>query len=185
MLSLDEIAVAHGKTGGILRFEGATIEESIAALKNLKIQHEVIQSAKSWENLANVLKDRQGVVMLRIIGSKGVGAHRIILEVAKDGLRIIDRTGIYESTGFTGFARTLEDLSSRYALNGGKWILDPGRPAVLVKAVAVRIVKGLPTLMGYANALLPRLQGHYTTKHLDTHFQNFAAQRATKSPHKH
>jgi hypothetical protein len=151
MLSLNDIALAHGRTGGILSFEGATMEESISALKTLKVQHEVIPQARNWENLINLLKERQGVVMARVIGTKGVGTHRIVLEAAKDGVRIIDRSGIYG---------TLEDLSSRYALNGGKWLIDASKPAVFVKAVTVRIIKGAPTLMGYVNALLPRLQGH-------------------------
>ena len=154
-----------------MSFEGATIEESISALKTLKVQHEVVAQARSWENLINLLKERQGVVMARVIGTKGVGAHRIVVEAAKDGVRIIDRSGIYG---------TLEDLSSRYALNGGKWVIDATRPAVFVKAVTVRVIKGAPTLMGYVNALFPNLQGHYTTQNLDAQMQKFKAQSAGK-----
>ena len=178
VLSLDEIAIAHGRTGGIMSAECVTMEESISALKALKIQHEVISEAKSWENLGDLLSKRGGVVMVRIIGNKGAGAHRIVLEAMKDGTRIIDRSRIISNSGFTGFARALEDLSSRYPgpLNGGKWVLDRSWKAVLVKGATVRIIKGAPTLMAYVNALFPSLQGHYTTKHLDTHLQKFAAQ---------
>ncbi len=115
--------------------------------------------------------------MARIIGSKGAGAHRVVIEATKQGLRIIDRTGIYENAGFAGFVRSLEELSARYSLNGGKCILDPSNKAVLVKSVAVRISLGVPTLMGYIEALLPRLQGDFTTKHLDVHLHAFTAQK--------
>lgn len=173
MLSLDEIAIAHGRAGGILSAESVTMEESVSALKALKVEHEVIPQAQSWENVVNLLKQRKGVMMVRVVGTKGVGAHRIVLEAAEDGVRIIDRSGIY---------RTLEELSERYALNGGKWMVDPSKMAVLVKAVTVRIVKGLPTLMAYTNALLPRLRGNLKVSDLDAAFQKFKGQNAAKGP---
>jgi hypothetical protein len=173
LLSLDEIAAAHGWSGGILSAEGATMEESISALKALKVDHAVISRAGSWENVVSLLKQRRGVMMIRVVGTKSVGAHRVVVEAAEDGVRIIDRSGIYNS---------LEELSAHYALNGGKWVVDPEKMAVLVKAVTVRIINGLPTLMAYVNALLPHLRGDMSVSQLDAAFQQFKAQNAAGPP---
>ena len=169
LLSLDEIATAHGRAGGILSAEGVTMDESISALRALKVEHEVIPRAESWENVVSLVKQRKGIMMIRVVASRGGSAHRIVVEAAQDGVRIIDRTGI---------CRTLEELSKRYALRGGQWIVDPDWKAVLVKAATVRILNGLPTLMGYANALLPHLRGDMTVRDLDAEFQKFKVQRA-------
>jgi hypothetical protein len=178
LMCLDDIAQAHGFTGikAAAWLEGASMEESVSALKFLKVEHEIIPQAGSWENVVKLAQQRKGVLMLRVVDSADTSAnpagHRIVLEAGKTGVRIIDRTGLY---------RTLEDLSTRYALKG-KWVVDGKQFAVLVKNVCVRIVNGLPTFMGYANALVPKLRGNTRVEELDKKFQAFKAQQGIKSP---
>jgi len=168
MMSLDEIAVAHGRPG-IMAAESLNMDQSISALRALGIPHEVIPSAGSWENIVKLAEQRRGVVMIRVVNSAGGGAHRIVVEAAEGGVQIIDRTGIY---------KCLDGLSKRYetVLNKGKWVVDGAKKAVLVKSVTVRVVKGIPTLMAYVDGLIPKLHGDMTVQELDTKFQQFKAQ---------
>jgi hypothetical protein len=179
LMSLDDVAMAHGRAGIMAAewtVEGASMEESVSALKVLKVEHEIVPKAGSWENVVKLAQQRKGVMMLRVIDSADSSAnpvgHRIVLEATKTGVRISDRTGFY---------KTLEELSKEYDLQG-KWVVDGESTAVLVKNVCVRILNGVPTLMGYANALVPKLRGNASVEDLDAKFQAFKAQHGIRSP---
>jgi nucleoid-associated protein YgaU len=164
LLSLDDVARAHGKPG-IAAFEGAAIDESIGALKALKVPHEVFRKAESWSNVERLARNNKGVVMVRLMRKDVVGGHRILIESTGDGIQIIDRTGIHSS---------LESVLSRYS---GQWVLDPNAKAVLVKNGTVRTVNLQPALMAEVGALIPRLTGT-SLEALDQQFQQFKAQQS-------
>ena len=167
LLSLDDIARAHGLPG-ISSVSNLNMTQSINALRRLGLNFRKIENAASFENLASIARQGDGVVMFRIMSNKGGVGHRILLERVRGGVRIVDRTGFYNS---------LEELSNRYGgvLKGGKFVVDPGAPAVFVRQVTAKLLNGIPTLMVYANAVVG-LSRNKTITELDAEFQNFKAQ---------
>jgi len=165
LLSLDEIAQAHGLPG-ISSVQGLSMTQSIAALRKLGTAFEEIPAAGSLENLSNTAKRGGGVVMLRVVDRITGEGHRVLLEKAGIGVRIVDRTGFYQS---------LRDLSARYGRN---FDVDPAAPAVFVKNATSKFVNGLPTLMTYANGLTVKLADNKTLPELDAKFREFKSQKA-------
>jgi hypothetical protein len=145
-LSLEEIAAAHGVSLNRIAQEGANMASSIAALRKLGVSFDVLR-AVSWSNVVARLMQSEGVMMIRIIGSKGGAEHRIILQKMGGVVKILDRYGEFAD---------LDALSCRYAsaLKGGKFIIDPAADAVFVKRIFSMLVNGLPTLMIEANAVV-------------------------------
>jgi hypothetical protein len=167
-LSLEEIAAAHGVSLSWIAGKGASMASSIAALRRLGVSFEVLK-AVSWQNVVARLMQSEGVMMIRIIGSKGGAEHRIILQKVGGIVKILDRYGEFAD---------LEALSVRYAsvLKGGKFIIDPAADAVFVKRIFSMLVNGVPTLMIAANALIHLSQGT-TVPDLDQKFEDFKRQR--------
>lgn len=167
-LSLEEVAAAHGVSLAWIAEKGASMASSIGALRKLGVAFDVLK-ALSWENVVARLMQSEGVMMVRIIGSKGGAEHRIILQRVGGVVKILDRYGEFAD---------LEALSVRYAsvLKGGKFIIDPAADAVLVKRVLSMLVNGVPTLMIEANAVVHLSQGT-TVPDLDKKFDEFKAQR--------
>jgi hypothetical protein len=167
-LSLEEIAAAHGVSLDLIRAEGASMAESIAALRKLGVSFDILK-AGSWQNVVARLSQGKGVMMLRIIGSEGGANHRIIIQKMGGVVKILDRYGEFAD---------LEALSIHYAsvLKGGKFIVDPAADAVFLKNVLSMLVKGIPTLMIEANAIAHLAQGT-TVQELDRKFEEFKSGR--------
>jgi hypothetical protein len=169
-ISLSEIAKAHGLSMECLSEAGVSMAQSIAALRRLGIAFTELGSAKDWASLVARFAESDGVVMVRVIGSKGKGFHRVILEKVGGVVRIVDRYGIF---------RDLKHLSQRYPKTlgeGGEWLIDAKAPAVLIKRVVVNWVKGQPLLMIEATAIVHLAEGT-SLPELDAKFDAFKAQR--------
>ena len=164
LLSLDEIAQAHGLPG-ISSVDGLKMTESIAALRRLGTAFEEIPAAGSLERLSTTAKRGGGVVMFRVVDTVTKKGHRILLEKTWAGVRIVDRTGFFQS---------LEDLSARYGCN---FVVDSAAPAVFLKNAMSKLLNGLPTLMIYANGLTVKLTGNKTLPELDAKFREFKSQK--------
>jgi hypothetical protein len=165
LLSLDEIAQAHG-VPGISSVQGLTMTQSIAALRRLGTAFEEIPGAGSLENLSNTARRGGGVVMFRVVDKVTGEGHRILLEKAGAGVQIVDRTGFYQS---------LRDLSAHYGRN---FAVDPAAPAVFLKNAMSKLVNGLPTLMTYANGLTVKLAANKTLPELDAKSREFKSQKS-------
>jgi nucleoid-associated protein YgaU len=168
LLSLDEIAQAHGLPD-ITSVHGLDMKQSITALRRLGTAFEEIPAAGSLKNLSNTAERGGGVVMFRVVDSKTGEGHRILLEKAGAVVRIVDRTGFYQS---------LEELSGRY---GRIFVVDPAAPAVFLKNAMSKLLNGLPTLMIYANGLTVRLTGNKTLPELDAKFREFKSQKGASA----
>jgi LysM repeat protein len=141
---------------------------SISALRKLGVTFQVLK-ALSFENLCARMTGKDGVMMIRLVGSKGGAAHRVILERVGGVVKILDRYGEFAN---------LELLSKHYSsvLNGGKFIVDAAADAVYIPQVTALLVKGVPTLMVAANALV-RLADDTSVAALDDKFERFKNQR--------
>jgi hypothetical protein len=173
LVSLDEIAQASGLKG-ISSVSSMTMTESVNALRKLGAKFDTIAQVSKFDDLANAARQGDGVVMFRLMGSKGGGAHRVLLEKFGTGVRIVDRTGFYNN---------LAELSRRYSgvLGGGTFVVNPSGGAIFIRQVTARLLNGIPTLMMYANAIV-ELSENLTVPELDAKFQTFKAQQAKTSP---
>jgi hypothetical protein len=167
-LSLEEIAAAHGVSLAEIAKSGVNMASSISALRKLGVTFQVLK-ALSFENLCARMIGKEGVMMIRLVGSNGGAAHRVILERVGGVVKILDRCGEFAS---------LELLSARYAsvLKGGKFIVDAAADAVHIPQVTALFVNGVPTLMVAANAIV-RLADDTSVAALDDKFERFKKER--------
>jgi LysM repeat protein len=93
-----------------------------------------------------------------------------LLERAGNRVRIVDRTGFFNS---------LAELSQRY---GTTFTVDGAGIAVVVKNVTARILNGVATLMLYTNGIVVKLDGNMTTTALDAKFNAFQQSRKSTPP---
>jgi hypothetical protein len=175
LLSLDEIAKAHGFKDlfSLDKAGGAAMEETIAALEKLGARFKTIDRAESMAKLAGEASKDEGVVMFRLTTREfdpkvgrivdGEG-HRVFFEKIGGKVRIVDRTGFYDS---------LRDLSQRY---GVVFAVDSSAKAIFISKVSVKFLQGIPTLMYAANAII-KLAGNTTVPELNKKFQAFKAAR--------
>jgi len=173
LLSLEEIARAHGVSGLKDIVSGLNITQTLAALRKLGVAFRELGAAGTWEGLITRFAENEGVVMIRIVGDKATSVgHYIILEKVGGVVRILDRYGEFAN---------LEALSARYSsvLGGGKFVLDPKAIAILVKQVSAKLLNGIPSLMIEANAIVKLAEGK-TVQELDAKFEDFKAQKSGK-----
>ncbi|HMD76722.1 MAG TPA: LysM peptidoglycan-binding domain-containing protein [Terracidiphilus sp.] len=168
LLSLQEIGEASGLSFAQIWNRGLTDPQMLATLRRLGVRFETIARAQNWENLVNIAKRSDGVVSLPL--SSGIGGHMALLERAGNRVRIVDRTGFFNS---------LAELSQRY---GTTFTVDGAGTAVVVKNVTARILNGVATLMLYTNGIVVKLDGNMTTTALDAKFNAFQQSRKSTPP---
>jgi hypothetical protein len=163
LLSLQEIGEASGLPFRQIWQSGLTDPQMLAALRRLGAKFETIPRAQSLNNLVNIARRSDGVVSLPL--SSPIGGHMALLERVGKKVRIVDRTGFYES---------LADLSRRY---GTTFTVDSAGMAVVLKNVTARILSGVATLMVESNAIVVKLDGEMTVPQLDAKFKAFQQSR--------
>jgi hypothetical protein len=176
LVSLDEIAAAHGKTLRVIEEYGTTNEETFRALEQLGVRFRDLGQTGSISNLMQAARQGDGVVMMRLVNSAAPQelGHIVLLENTEAGIQIIDRTGFYKS---------LSDLSRRYAgvLDGGKFVVDTGFDAKLILNVTAKYLEGFPMLMAIANTAVG-LTRNKSVAELDAEFQRFKARQGETNP---
>jgi hypothetical protein len=163
LLSLQEIGEASGLPLRQIWQRGLSDPQMLAVLRRLGAKFEVVGNARSLENLISVARKADGVLSLPLSGASG--GHMALLERVGNTVRIVDRTGFYNS---------LAELSRRY---GTTFTVDSAGIAVLVKNVTARILNGVATLMVYSNGIVAKLDGNMTLSQLDAKFKAFQQSR--------
>ena len=120
-LSLEEIAAAHGCSLAAIAESGASMASSILALRKLGVAFQVLK-ALSFENLCARMLGKEGVMMVRLVGSKGGAPHRVILERVGGVVKILDRYGEYANLELRPHVRQCSQ--------GGEFIVDAAADAV-------------------------------------------------------
>jgi hypothetical protein len=141
----------------------------LRVLRKLGVKYAVKPWAGSLQELTDLAKNGDGVVTLPLKAATGPG-HMALLERAGREVRIVDRSGIYKD---------LSDLSKRY---GTTFTVDTRAPAALIRNVTARLIKGVGTLMVYADGIVVKLEDHTKLPQLDAQFQAFRKSRGAKSP---
>jgi len=187
VVTLDDIARAAGRE--LSSFDGAAgrgmtpaeVKQTLVALK-AKFTELPARAASSWSDLVMFAEGTEGVLLVSLrrtanrAGQISDGFHRVIVARTREGVAIIDRSGVFKS---------LEDLSRRYGSTGpaefftinqnnaiivvADWVMDPaliGRLNMLGPLGA--IVTRAAMLVGF-NPSVPRAQ-------IDAAFQAFVAQ---------
>lgn len=163
LLSLREIGEASGIPFSRILEEGLTDPQMLAALRRIGAKFETIPVAQSWGNLVNIAKRTDGVVSLPLRST--LGGHTALLERVGNGVRIIDRSGIYDS---------LAALSRRY---GTVFSVDAAGISAILRNVTGRILSGVATLMMYSDGVVVKLDGKMTVPQLDAKFKEFKQSR--------
>jgi LysM repeat protein len=163
LLSLQEIGEASGLPFRQIWQSGLSDPRMLAALRRLGTKFETIPRTQSLENLISIAKKTDGVVSLPL--SSAAGGHMALLERVGNRVRIVDRSGFYNS---------LAELSQRY---GTTFTVDSAGIAVILKNVTARILSGVATLMVYSNGFVVKLDGNMTVPELDAKFKAFQQSR--------
>jgi hypothetical protein len=163
LLSLREIGEASGVPFSRILEEGLTNPQIMAALRRIGAKFETIPAAQSWENLVNIAKRTDGVVSLPLTSARG--GHMALLERSANGVRIIDRSGIYDN---------LADLSRSY---GTVFSVAAAKTSAILRNVTGRVLNGVATLMMYSDGLVVKLDGKMTVPQLDAKFKEFKQSR--------
>jgi hypothetical protein len=167
LLSLQEIGEASGLPFRQIWQSGLSDPQMLAALRRLGARFETVGSARNLENLVNIARRTDGVVSLPL--SSATGGHMALLERVGSNVRIVDRTGFYNS---------MADLSRRY---GTTFAIDATGIAVVLRNVTVRLLKGAATLMIYSNGIAVKLADGTTVPQLDAQFKAFQQSRPLRA----
>jgi hypothetical protein len=153
LVGLDDVLNAMGRriesfkgviddTGG-----GGKISEIKKALTEMKAVFEELpaRSAQNWDDLRMFAEGTEGVIMVPLKRTfRGADTrHMILVSKTKDGIQIIDRTGIH---------KTLDDLSRRYGSTNPSefYQISQAHPLIIVKNWVID-----PALQARLNAMGP------------------------------